>query len=73
MSLRLIKQVKIFREQILRAFINYILSCLSYLILFPESSFKSNWVKGVYFLLLSIITGSLIRNIFSKNESLNQL
>jgi len=53
-------------EQFVRTTINYVLSCLSYYFIFEPS--PTNWIKGLYFVGLSIITGYIIRRIFTDSR-----
>jgi len=54
-------------EQITRTTINYIISCLSYYFLFSPS--PTNWLKGLYFVAVSIVTGYLVRRAFNAQEN----
>jgi len=54
------------KEQLFRIGINYILSCLSYLFLFPGSDWKVIFLRGLYFIALSFLTGYTIRRLFNR-------
>ena len=56
------------KEQSFRVVINYILSSLSYALIFPGSSFWMNWLRGLYFVGLSFLTGYLLGAGLTMNE-----
>lgn len=56
------------KEQSFRVIVNYVLSSLSYALLFPGSSFWLNWLRGLYFVGLSFLTGYAIRRWFNCKE-----
>lgn len=50
-------------EQIVRTVVNYIISCLSYFFIFTPTPL--NWIKGLYFVGISVITGYVVRRLFN--------
>jgi hypothetical protein len=56
------------KEQIVRMAINWLLSSLSYIFLFPGSNFYSNFVKALYFIPLSFAVGYCVRRFYEKQK-----
>lgn len=52
------------KEQVVRIGLNWLLSSLSYNMLFPQSDFYSNFLKGMYFIPLSFAIGYCVRRYY---------
>lgn len=52
-------------EQIVRTGITYIASVASYHFIFPESKTKRNLIVGLYFVVMSLVIGFIVRRIFN--------
>lgn len=56
------------QEQGVRIAINWLLSSISYSLLFPGSDFWWNFLKGLYFIPLSFVVGYCVRRLFNKYQ-----